>query len=183
MTCIVGLIDKGTVYVGGDSAGSAGYDTQIRKDKKVFTKDKMCFGFTSSYRMGQIIQNVFAIPSHFSEKTVFNYLCSDFISGLIKCFKDNGYAEVNNNVVSGGHFLLGYRGELFKIQGDFQVSQAETEYDACGCGDSYALGALRAMESNKGLKPEDRILRALEVAEYFSNGVGRPFHIVKIEKD
>ncbi len=36
MTCIVGLVDNGKVYIGGDSAGCAGYDVRIREDQKVF---------------------------------------------------------------------------------------------------------------------------------------------------
>jgi hypothetical protein len=36
MTCIVGLVDKGDVYIGGDSAGVAGLSLSIRADEKVF---------------------------------------------------------------------------------------------------------------------------------------------------
>jgi hypothetical protein len=35
MTCIVGLVDNGTVYIGGDSAALFGWDLCIRSDKKV----------------------------------------------------------------------------------------------------------------------------------------------------
>ena len=39
MTCIAGLVDSnGDIYIGGDSAGVAGYDLTIRADEKVFKK-------------------------------------------------------------------------------------------------------------------------------------------------
>ena len=52
MTCIVGLVENGKVYIGGDSAGVAGLDVRMRSDEKVFTKGNMIFGYTSSFRMG-----------------------------------------------------------------------------------------------------------------------------------
>ena len=36
MTCIVGLVEKGNVYIGGDSAGVGGYSLTVRADRKVF---------------------------------------------------------------------------------------------------------------------------------------------------
>ena len=36
MTCIVGLVHEGVVYIGGDSAGVAGLSLTVRADEKVF---------------------------------------------------------------------------------------------------------------------------------------------------
>jgi len=57
MTCIVGLIDKESkkIYMGGDSAGVANYSLSVRKDPKVFKRYGFIFGFTSSFRMGQLL--------------------------------------------------------------------------------------------------------------------------------
>ena len=52
-------------------------------------------------------------------------------------------------------------------------------YDACGCGEYYALGALYAMERFK-MKPHDRVTEALSAAEHLSGGVKAPFNIVSI---
>jgi hypothetical protein len=119
MTCIVGLVDKGKVYIGGDSAGVKGSDYRIREDEKVFRKENMVFGFTSSFRMGQILRYSFKIPGHESTKEDFDYLCTSFVDALIGCFKDKGYARTDNNVVSGGCFLVGYKGNLYQIHSDF----------------------------------------------------------------
>ena len=36
MTCIVGLVHEGVVYIGGDSAGVGGMSLTVRADEKVF---------------------------------------------------------------------------------------------------------------------------------------------------
>lgn len=43
MTCIVGLKHENSVWIGGDSAGVAGLSVTIRKDPKVFVRDKVPF--------------------------------------------------------------------------------------------------------------------------------------------
>jgi hypothetical protein len=180
MTCIVGLVNAGKVYIGSDSAGVSGLDIRIRQDPKVFIKDNMIFGSTSSYRMGQILRSSFVIPEHITTKNDFDYLCSDFVDGLISCFKEKGYARTNDNVVSGGEFILGYKGNLYKIESDFQVAKVNGFYDACGCGESYALGSLKTMENEGSYKPREMIEEALNVAEYFSAGVRAPFIVLSI---
>ena len=55
MTCIVGLIDGNRVWMGGDSAGVSGLDITVRSDPKVFRNGDFLIGFTSSFRMGQLL--------------------------------------------------------------------------------------------------------------------------------
>ena len=178
MTCIVGMVVGDAVYIGGDSAGVSGADIRIRQDAKVFTKDSMVFGFTSSFRMGQVLRYSFSVPYHDPRKDDFAYLCTGFVDALIDCFKSKGYARVDNGEVSGGVFLVGYKGKLYKIESDFQVSSLFVGYDACGCGEAYALGALKVLERATA-SPENKIRTALAAAAYFSTGVSAPFTIVR----
>jgi len=54
MTCIAGFVNKNEVWIGGDSAGVAGYNLRIRKDTKVFkVNGRFLIGYTNSFRMGQ----------------------------------------------------------------------------------------------------------------------------------
>lgn len=87
MTCIVGYLNGGKVFMGGDSAGTAGYSQTIRADEKVFVKNKMIFGFTSSFRMGQLLRYSFEIPKHPKEKSDYEYLVTDFISAVKNVIK------------------------------------------------------------------------------------------------
>ena len=56
MTCIVGLVDNGKIYMGGDSAGVSNLDIRIRADQKVFKTGEFIMGFTSSFRMGDLLK-------------------------------------------------------------------------------------------------------------------------------
>ena len=56
MTCIAGLIEDGNIWIGGDSAAVTHYRMMKRADTKVFINGPFLIGFTSSYRMGQILQ-------------------------------------------------------------------------------------------------------------------------------
>jgi ATP-dependent protease HslVU (ClpYQ) peptidase subunit len=177
MTCIIGLKKAGSVVIGADSAGVSGWDIRQRKDSKVFIKSDMIFGFTSSFRMGQIIQHSFVIPKHY-EKSDFEYMCSDFIDALRKTLKEKGFSKIKDNTEEGGTFLVGYKGELYKIESDYQVAQILDDFDACGCGEAYALGAMAVLKDNDTFSPEEKVKKALEIAEHFSAGVRSPFFVL-----
>jgi ATP-dependent protease HslVU (ClpYQ) peptidase subunit len=178
MTCIVGIVDKGNVYIGGDSAGASDFDITIRKDPKVFKVDDFVFGCTTSYRMIQLIMFSFIPPTRLDDEDIFKYMCTKFITELRKVLTKGGYTKIDNNEESGGTFLVGYCGRLFKIEADFQVCESVNNYNACGCGESYAKGALFAMDKNT--KPKDKIVKALEAAVYFNGGVRPPYIIESI---
>jgi len=177
MTCIVGLVGKKGIYIGGDSAGVAGYSLQVRADQKVFTNAGFIFGFTSSFRMGQVLRYGFQPPHLHPDVDLHEYMVTAFVDAVRNRFKTAGFMSVNNLNESGGSFLVGHKGRLFAIHGDFQVGEAVEGYDAVGCGESIAKGALFAM-SKSGAKDEHKIVAtALEAAEGYSAGVRGPFRI------
>jgi ATP-dependent protease HslVU (ClpYQ) peptidase subunit len=177
MTCIVGLVDKGKVFIGGDSAGVRGSDMHVRRDKKVFVNDGFAIGFTTSFRMGQLLAYSFNPPQADPKADPMRFMVNDFIGAVRECFKNGGFASRNNEVESGGEFLVGYRGRLFCINGDYQVAEMASGFHAVGCGESFAIGALHA--TPKG-DPRKRVLYALGIAEECSAGVRGPFHVVSV---
>lgn len=176
MTCIVGVADRGRVFIGADSAGVGGLDLSIRADRKVFRNGPFIMGFTSSFRMGQLLAVKLTPPRFHSEDDPWRYMVRDFIDAVRTCLSAGGFARKDNNVESGGVFLVGFRGRLFRIDNDFQVGERADNFDACGCGESYALGSLSETEG-EGYDPERRVLSALQKAEHFSAGVRGPFHV------
>lgn len=176
MTVIVGFTDGKTVYIGGDSAGVSGWDMMIRNDEKVFVNNGFIMGFTSSFRMGQILRYGFMPPS-ITGNDLYQYMVTDFIDAVRKCLKEGGYVKTEGGRDDGGTFLVGYQGRLFRIESDFQVGEARTHYDAVGCGDMAALGS---MFTSTGKPPRERIETALKAAECFSAGVRGPFTILSI---
>ena len=139
MTCIVGLVHRGTVWIGGDTLGSSSWESCQRADMR--------------------------------------YMATDFIEAIRGTLKTGGYTVVKDNQESGGTFLVGHAGRIFRIEDDFQVGEARIGFDAVGCGFAYALGSLW---ESRGKRPRDRVRRALEAAERFSGAVQRPFTILRL---
>lgn len=180
MTCIVGLVHDDVVYIGADSAGVDGQALVIRADRKVFRKDPFVIGFTTSFRMGQLLQYKLRVPAHDPKMSIEEYMVTVFVDAVRQCLKDGGFAKKNDEVESGGAFLVGYCGRLFMIDNDYQVGEGLDEFAAVGCGAPYALGALYA---TRGQSPEMSIEMALRAAERFSTGVRAPFHIESLGND
>lgn len=186
MTCIVGLVHKGVTYIGADSLGSNGYSKTVRKDRKVFklkdTSD-VILGYTSSFRMGQILMYASGLID-VKDKLNINheYLVTKFIPNVINLFEKNGYGRNNSGEKSGGTFLMGYNDKLYKIESDYQVGEPSLQYDACGSGEDFALGSLHSTEGSN-LLPEERVLFALRASSEFSIGVQAPFYILNTENN
>jgi ATP-dependent protease HslVU (ClpYQ) peptidase subunit len=177
MTCIVGLVDGGNVYIGGDSAGVAGLNITIRADEKVFHNGPFIMGFTSSFRMGQLLRYKFSAPKQNTNQTDMEYMVTDFIDSVRKTFGDGGYGSTADKTDNeGGVFLVGYNGKLYHISSDFQVGVPTNKYDAVGCGAEVAKGSLY---SSNGKTAQARLKLALEASAHFSGGVAPPFVFVK----
>jgi ATP-dependent protease HslVU (ClpYQ) peptidase subunit len=172
MTAIVGLAQNGSVYIGGDSAGVNGMSLAVRADTKVFRKGRYLFGFTTSFRMGQLIRYSLEPPK--PKGDLEDFMATKFINALRECLKTGGWARKDNDREEGGTFLVGVRGQLFAVYEDYQVGRAADGFAAVGCGDEIALGAMYAT-AGTGLGPRRRIKLALRAAERFSAGVRGPF--------
>ena len=176
MTCIVAMLDKHTnkVIVGGDSASVADSNILIRNDSKVFKNSEFVIGCTTSFRMIQLLRFTFK-PPEIGEKDIYEYMCTDFIDEVRECFKRGGYSQhYSGGDEKGGTFLVAYRNRIFRVEDDFQVGETIYGFDACGCGQDIALGAMCALNGSK-LTTSQKVMKALEAAECFSTGVARPF--------
>lgn len=176
MTCIVGIANGKTVFIGGDSAGVGGLDIVVRRDPKVFRVGPYLIGYTSSFRMGQLLRFKLSIADQDPRHDDFQHMATAFIDSVRSTLKDNGYSTVSNNQETGGVFLVGYRGRLYRIDPDYHVGESADDYDAVGCGESFALGVLYATPK---LPTPERIDLALTAAAHHSAGVRAPFVVVR----
>jgi ATP-dependent protease HslVU (ClpYQ) peptidase subunit len=176
MTAIAGVVYDGKVYIGGDSAGVSGWDLYVRADAKVFTNGPFVMGFTSSFRMGQLLRYAFVEPARPEGVDDAAYMVTAFVDGVREALKAGGWAKTNSSQEEGGTFLVGYRGRLYIVYGDYQVAEPADGFAAVGCGDNQALGVLYATPD---MAPEARINLALSAAERFSAGVRGPFVVVR----
>lgn len=188
MTCIVAVSEKGNgiTYIGADSLGSSSSSKISRKDRKIFKVRNalnMVMGFTTSYRMGDLLQfSENLIPE--KEKLVDReYMVVKFIPHISKLFSTYGFQEVDKNVISGGTFLVAQNENIYKIGGDYQVGENFCEYDACGCGYIAALGSLHSTANNIMLSSVDRVVMALRASQAFVPGVEAPFYVMNTKND
>lgn len=171
-------------FFGADSQASGGWHSTPRRDGKVFRLGDAVVGFTTSYRMGQIVRYLTKPPKAYwmtahSKRKLYPDLHEAMVtwaSGELRtALKDNGYTKVDNNREDGGTFIVGWKGRIFVIEDDFQVAEPSTGFHAVGCGAPYALGALSALDQTTDETVRGRLQVALIAAERFSNGVGSPF--------
>ncbi|TJW14425.1 MAG: hypothetical protein E5W82_10640 [Mesorhizobium sp.] len=159
MTCIVGLVDNGKVYIGGDSAAITGDSIEIRANRKVFRNGPYVIGFTGSYRVGQMLEYA-SLPK---------LTCKDVMAHLVLNVVDK-LKEISGKDID--ELLIGHGGRLFKVSSDYSVAEYAS-YAAAGVGGQYALGNFHGGVG----APELRVQAALEAAQTHCAGVRAPFHV------
>lgn len=178
MTCIVGLVEHGKVFIGGDSCVSRGYIQQtMTAQKKVFRHGNFLIGYSGSLRMEQLLQFAFSPPEHPKDLSIERYLATLFVDALRNALKEAGNAmKQNEQESSPGYFLVGYQGRLVTIESDYSFTEIADGFDAIGSGNEVALGAMHATK-DMSLIPQKRIELALEAAAAYCRGVRGPFVI------
>lgn len=179
MTCIVGIKENQSVYIGGDSASLTGYQITIRKDPKVIRNGDFLIGYTTSFRMGQLLAYKLIPPPKDPKQDIYEFMVCSFAETVRSCLKEGGFSKIEGNQERGGVFLIGYQGKLFTMHDDFQIEESIDEYASCGYGATHALGCLYGNKDLK-LEPEKRIIQALEAAAKFNCAVAPPFQIKSI---
>lgn len=180
MTCVVGLVSDGDVWLGADSAsGDTGqWTARTNQSPKVFRNGSLLMGFTTSFRMGQLLRWSLTVPPHPDHIETHEWLATSFVEAVRHCLAAGGFARKDNNVESGGQFLVGYRGGLFFVDSDYHVAEPSDGYAAVGCGEPFALGSLHTT-GTLDFTPEERVRAALSAAAAYSAYVRAPFHILK----
>lgn len=117
------------------------------------------------------------VPEQQDTTDVAEFMATVFVDAVRDCLKAGGWATTKDGRETGGGFLVGCRGRLFNICDDFQVAEASAGYDAVGCGQEVALGALFA---TKGKHPVKRVETALRAAEAHNAGVREPFVVMTL---
>jgi ATP-dependent protease HslVU (ClpYQ) peptidase subunit len=173
MTCIVAVEHDGKVYMGGDSAAAGGWDINVIDFKKVFRNGDFLIGYTSSFRMGQLLEYELTVPKQEGESDT-HFMVTKFIPAVRELLKAAGYTKIESNQETGGIFLVGYKGKAYQIHDDFQVMRHTNGLYAVGCGYAFALGSLATNEVDD---IQERVTTALKTAGTFSNGVCEPYYV------
>lgn len=191
MTCIVAITDGQNLVFGADSIGEGPKPKQqIRKDPKIFTVGHFLIGFTTSFRMGQVLMHAElpTPPMTRDADKAHRFMVRELVPaarGLmeaggfarsISVTQPEGYQETRHAM--GGTFVVGFDGHLFEVQADYSVAMLETPYTAIGAAQLPALGALSATV-DLDLPLEERASLALQAAERHTTSCCRPFRFLR----
>lgn len=179
MTCIIGLVHGDRIYIGGDRAATSEDYTRSMQIPKVFKLEKMIFGYAGSIRLGQLLQYSLKLPLHNESHCIEKYMATTFIDAVRKLLLDKGFTTVTNGKEEGGSFLVGYKGKLFEVCSDFQITEWVGQFAVIGSGDKVASGAMAALYKES---PKRRIKRSLEITAEFINNVRGPFDVISIHR-
>lgn len=148
MTLIVGLIDQdGKTWLACDSIASDGFTFHTTKQPKVFKKGKLLMGYTSSFRLGQLLEYGLNLPARTEGQDIQSYLFGTFVDALRDCLRSGGYARNDRGEESAGNFLVVTEGRIFEVQSNYSVLERQDQYAAVGSGEYHALGVLHAAKS------------------------------------
>lgn len=173
MTCIIGLIEGGNVYLGGDAMiVGRGFGT-VTPAPKVFRKigrsgtGEILVGCAGRSRFCDVVEHGWNVPAIPSGGAVELFVRGKLLASLREALRDDPGSP--------GTMIIGIRGRLFSMESDFSIIESTDPFAACGSGDTVALGALCALN---GVGPEARIRRALEAAAHLQPSVSPPFTII-----
>lgn len=179
MTCIVGLVSGDSVFLGGDRAATdGGLGRTLIKEPKVFEKGDVGFGVCGLPKVMDVVQHVVELPP-FNGGDAKAYLVASVVPTVREALKKYECTETARGGQQQFHgaMLIGFRGRLFLMEGNFQLVEAAKPWAAVGSGQEPALGSLR---QSKGLA-RDRLIEALEVSAENNAGVAPPFDVIEIK--
>lgn len=173
MTCIAAIIDKdGKGHIASDSLGSNGHTKANYKNKKVFKKGDMLIGYTSSYRMGQILEYSLELPPRKVKQNLDKYMYIDFINAVRQLLKIHGFSTVQNNTEEIGTFIVVTEGHIFKVQSDLAILESRDKFDACGSGEDYAIAVLHTLVAQNNTNCKAMLTQAIDTASQYVSSVG-----------
>ena len=143
MTCIISYKQDGKVILAGDKAGSNGFSGHLSKEPKVFTNGDFMIGYTTSFRMGQILNHLWTAPKRKVDQNTVKYLYVDVIPSIMECFDDHNFGDSKENKY--GNFVMVYENEIYEVQGDMSMLQHDTDIVCVGSGEYHATAAVRVL--------------------------------------
>ena len=177
MSCVAAVVKDDIVWMGADSAASDGEDIVVLQNPKIFRNGPLLVGAVGSLRMTQLLQHRLEVPHPKLGDDIMRYMTIDLVDAVRKAFMAGGYSVSHEDPGSGGIFLVGFQGRVFRVENDLQVFERKGGYEAVGCGSPYALGALAVLPAT--MYPKDRVRTALSVSASFAAHVRPPYMILK----
>lgn len=196
MTCIIAHTDGVSSFLAGDKLGSNGFTKTVQTEPKVFekefiklhddgltrTKEVMALGYTTSFRMGQLLNYNLNLPEQDASQTFSQYLVLKVIPIIRQMFKEEWGARDASQDVGGGQFIILHNHTIYEVQEDFSVLQPKTRITAVGSGTYHAIAAMQAYieVENESKKPlHERIESIFKIVSDNVTSVSEEFDVLK----
>jgi ATP-dependent protease HslVU (ClpYQ) peptidase subunit len=174
MSCVVGVVDRGGVCMGADSAitGGNGISIQGPGTAKLFRAGPLLIGTAGTLLSAQLVRCMVAVE--LEDEDAAGFLMRVWAPAAAVALKDGGSwkAEPPNDAGCGGEFMVAVGRQLFTVGQDMCVQEEGRGFSAIGSG---AMAALGSLYSTEGQPPDDRVRTALAAAAEFCDGVRPPF--------
>ena len=162
MTIIVGIVDDNKVYMGCDSAISGENSINYLSESKIISKgvngtsDSLLIGVAGTLRGLQLLKYQWNPPKHNGGTPDEKYIYVNVLNSIKDLFTEHSHgAYVDEQSMCEDNYMIGYKGELYMIDFNYQVIQVTTPYCCIGSGEKYAYGALKAMYNHEA--PYDEV--------------------------
>lgn len=172
MTCIIGLVEDGTVYMGGDSRLNFGGSIETHPRGKLLRKGELLIGTCGLSITRNLVEHVMVVPERPDDISDETYIVAHVIAVL------HDLMHTHSLDFSESGAIIGYRQQVYRVSSDYSVTTNMHGVYCIGSGESLALGAMTALKDI--LPPTARILRALEIASEFNDGCAPPFYVESI---
>jgi hypothetical protein len=166
MTCIVGLVEEGQVWLASDSCIADDTHTLTSAESKLAHYGSWVYGVAGDVRCLNLLRHGMVLPEPPN-------------TGL-DAFVATDVAKAFSEALAGleGHTfeaLLGCRGQLYYIGGDYATVRLAEPYAAIGEGGPVALGVL-SMTHSRRAAPKTKLTQALEQSARYTLAVSAPWH-------
>ena len=167
MTCVVAYKTKSKIGIASDKCASNGYTFSKYNQPKIFRNGGFIIGYTTSFRLGQLLEYRWIPPQRGEDQTENNYIFVSVIESIKDMLVVDGFST--NGV--GGNFIIIYNKRIFEVQDDYSLLEVK-DYCAVGCGTDEAettLYILEQIENNLSIK--DKLRLAIKAAANRKVGV------------
>jgi 20S proteasome alpha/beta subunit len=181
MTVVIALVDeKGQIHIGSDSSASDNEHIESCNIEKIFLKNGFVIGVCGSFRVLNILKYIFnPLPyTYYDWESPMEFMVLSFIPDLMKVLKRNKaiLKEQLGTRTMEASIIVGFCGQLFNIDSDFQVRNTPTEkFYAIGSGSEVAKGSLITSFYNNN-DYYDSLKNALLSSQEYSKSVKGPFY-------
>lgn len=184
MTCIVALKKDGVCYLAGDRMASNGFCKSSYAQPKVFKNGKFMFGYTTSFRMGQLLEHCWNPPARQEGEAEKEYLFNSVIPSIKRLFKDNDWEDSGSDPENrGGTFIMAFEGNLYRVESNYAVLEMSREFDAVGSGAYHAEATVKTLLDNTNMGAEGILTEAINSAAFFVTSCSAEMDIISDKQD